>query len=98
MELDYFNEAANAEEFALRHAFLPFVTSPGWIPELMGPTESSRVLALKLGTSWEGSRTVPGRIGGMVNCVGTCWNYGNGLCSKEIHGDSKGGQLFALLK
>ena len=47
MELDYFNEAANAEEFALRHAFLPFVTSPGWIPELMGPKESSRVLALK---------------------------------------------------
>lgn len=62
MELDYFNEAANAEEFALRHAFLPFVTSPGWIPELMGPKESSRVLALKLGTSWEGSRTVPGRF------------------------------------
>ena len=43
MELDYYNEAANAEEFALRHAFLPFVTSPGWIPELMGPRGSSRV-------------------------------------------------------
>lgn len=52
MELDYFNEAANAEEFALRHAFLPFVTSPGWIPELMGPRESSRVLAL----NWYPSR------------------------------------------
>lgn len=49
MELDYYNEAANAEEFAVRHAFLPFVTSPGWIPELMGPPGSSRVLALKLG-------------------------------------------------
>lgn len=49
MELDYYNEAANAEEFAMRHAFLPFVTSPGWIPELMGPPESSRVLALTLG-------------------------------------------------
>eukprot|EP00438_Fugacium_kawagutii_P028797 Skav211412 [mRNA] locus=scaffold1528:477316:483401:+ [translate_table: standard] len=48
MELDYYNEAANAEEFAVRHAFLPFVTSPGWIPELMGPPGSSRVLALKL--------------------------------------------------
>ena len=43
MELDYYNEAANAEEFAQRHAFLPFVTSPGWIPELMGPRGSSRV-------------------------------------------------------
>jgi len=49
MELDYYNEAANAEEFAMRHAFLPFVTSPGWIPELMGPPEFSRVLALTLG-------------------------------------------------
>eukprot|EP00434_Breviolum_minutum_P034085 symbB.v1.2.030163.t1/scaffold3356.1/size58521/4 len=52
MELDYYNEAANAEEFAMRHAFLPFVTSPGWIPELMGPPESSRVLAL----NWYPSR------------------------------------------
>ena len=53
MELDYYNEAANAEEFAQRHAFLPFVTSPGCIPELMGPRGSSRVLAL----NWYPSRS-----------------------------------------
>jgi len=53
MELDYYNEAANAEEFAQRHAFLPFVTSPGCIPQLMGPRESSRVLAL----NWYPSRS-----------------------------------------
>ncbi|CAK9081068.1 unnamed protein product [Durusdinium trenchii] len=52
MELDYYNEAANAEEFAQRHAFLPYVTSPGWIPELMGPRQTSRVLAL----NWYPSR------------------------------------------
>eukprot|EP00913_Durusdinium_trenchii_P015684 g14739.t1 len=50
--LDYYNEAANAEEFAQRHAFLPYVTSPGWIPELMGPRQTSRVLAL----NWYPSR------------------------------------------
>ena len=53
MELDYYNEAANAEEFAQRHAFLPFVTSPGCIPELMGPRGTSRVLAL----NWYPSRS-----------------------------------------
>ncbi|CAJ1397749.1 unnamed protein product [Effrenium voratum] len=52
MELDYYNEAANAEEFALRHAFLPFVTSPGILKELMGPP-GSRVLAL----NWYPSRS-----------------------------------------
>ena len=57
MELDYHNEAANAEEFAQRHAFLPFVTSPGCIPELMGPKNSSRVLAL----NWYPSRS-PGEL------------------------------------
>ncbi|CAE8734675.1 unnamed protein product [Polarella glacialis] len=46
MELDYHNEAANAEEFACRHAFLPFVSSPGSIPELMAPPGKARVLAL----------------------------------------------------
>ena len=34
---------ANAEEFALRHAFLPFVTSPGILKELMGPPGSDRI-------------------------------------------------------
>ena len=33
-ELDYHNEAGNADEFAKKHAFLPFVSSPGWLPEL----------------------------------------------------------------
>lgn len=46
MELDYHNEAANLEEFAARHAFLPFVASPGWIPELTGPVGSARVLCM----------------------------------------------------
>lgn len=52
MELDYHNEAANAEEFAQRHAFLPFVSSPGAMPELMGPVGKSRILAL----NWYPSR------------------------------------------
>jgi len=46
MELDYHNEAANADEFARSLSFLPFVSSPGWIPELTGPKGSARVLAL----------------------------------------------------
>lgn len=46
MEVDYHNEAAHADEFAMRHAFLPFVSSPGWIPEYTGPVGSARVLAL----------------------------------------------------
>lgn len=47
MELDYHNEAANAEEFAVRHAFLPFVSSPGWVPEYTGGVGSARVLCLE---------------------------------------------------
>jgi len=46
-ELDYHEEAANAREFAVRHSFLPFVSSPEWIPELTGPRGSARVLALQ---------------------------------------------------
>jgi len=45
-ELDYHEEAANLEEFAVRHAFLPFVSSPGWLPEYTGPQGSARVLAM----------------------------------------------------
>lgn len=47
MELDYHNEAAFADEFAERHSFLPFVTSPGWIPEYTGPVGTARVLCLE---------------------------------------------------
>eukprot|EP00927_Polykrikos_kofoidii_P048833 TRINITY_DN43026_c0_g1_i1.p1 TRINITY_DN43026_c0_g1~~TRINITY_DN43026_c0_g1_i1.p1 ORF type:complete len:953 (+),score=105.46 TRINITY_DN43026_c0_g1_i1:53-2860(+) len=47
MELDYHNEAANAVEFAKRHSFLPFVSSPGWVPEYTGPRGSARVLCLE---------------------------------------------------
>ena len=46
MELDYHNEAGNADEFARKHAFLPFVSSPGWLPELTGPPGTARVLTL----------------------------------------------------
>lgn len=46
-ELDYHHEAANAEEFADRHAFLPFVSSPAVVPECTGPLESTRVLGLR---------------------------------------------------
>ena len=52
MEIDYHCEAANADEFAMRHAFLPFVSSPGWIPEYTGPKGSARVLCL----NWYPSR------------------------------------------
>jgi len=47
MELDYHNEAANAEEFAMRHAFLPFVSSPAWVPEYTGPPGVARLLCLE---------------------------------------------------
>eukprot|EP00930_Biecheleria_cincta_P014262 TRINITY_DN12355_c0_g2_i1.p1 TRINITY_DN12355_c0_g2~~TRINITY_DN12355_c0_g2_i1.p1 ORF type:complete len:726 (-),score=110.04 TRINITY_DN12355_c0_g2_i1:57-2234(-) len=47
-ELDYHNEAANAEEFARRHAFLGFVTVPRWVREFSGPQGRARVLA----TEW----------------------------------------------
>jgi len=47
MELDYHNEMANCEEFALRHAFLPFVSSPGCVRELTGPRGRARVLGMK---------------------------------------------------
>lgn len=52
MEVDYHNEAANADEFAMRHTFLPFVSSPGWIPEYTGPEGTARVLCL----NWYPSR------------------------------------------
>lgn len=57
MELDYHNEAANAEEFAECHAFLPFVSSPAMVPELTGPVGTARVL----GMSWYPSRA-PGEL------------------------------------
>ncbi|CAE8627394.1 unnamed protein product, partial [Polarella glacialis] len=47
MELDYHEEAANCLEFATRHAFLPFVSSPAWVPEFTGPEGSARVLCLE---------------------------------------------------
>eukprot|EP00931_Biecheleriopsis_adriatica_P045422 TRINITY_DN26017_c0_g1_i1.p1 TRINITY_DN26017_c0_g1~~TRINITY_DN26017_c0_g1_i1.p1 ORF type:complete len:757 (-),score=170.69 TRINITY_DN26017_c0_g1_i1:40-2310(-) len=48
LEVDYHNEAHNAEEFARRHAFLGFVTVPRWLPELTGPVGRARVLT----TEW----------------------------------------------
>ncbi|CAK0844344.1 unnamed protein product [Prorocentrum cordatum] len=47
MEVDYHVEAANLEEFAVRHAFLPFVSSPSWVPEYTGPEGSARVLCME---------------------------------------------------
>jgi len=43
-ELDYHNEAANAEIFLKKHRFLPFITAPHWVPELTGPKGTARVL------------------------------------------------------
>mmetsp|Transcript_35285 Transcript_35285/g.64550 ORF Transcript_35285/g.64550 Transcript_35285/m.64550 type:complete len:844 (-) Transcript_35285:93-2624(-) len=51
-ELDYHHEAGNAEEFGARHTFLPFVSSPGWVPEYTGPKGTARVLC----TKWYPSR------------------------------------------
>ena len=45
-ELDYHNEAANAEIFLKKHRFLPFITAPHWVPELTGPKGTARVLRL----------------------------------------------------
>mmetsp|Transcript_3655 Transcript_3655/g.13122 ORF Transcript_3655/g.13122 Transcript_3655/m.13122 type:complete len:796 (-) Transcript_3655:992-3379(-) len=44
-ELDYRTEAANAQEFIRRHAFLGFVTAPKWLPEFSGPEGACRVLS-----------------------------------------------------
>lgn len=46
-ELDYHNEAANAELFLKKHRFLPFVTAPRWLPEYSGPKGVTRVLTLE---------------------------------------------------
>eukprot|EP00913_Durusdinium_trenchii_P032439 g30371.t3 len=46
-ELDYHNEARNAELFLKKHRFLPFVTAPQWVPELTGPKGTARVLTLE---------------------------------------------------
>jgi len=46
-ELDYHNEAANAELFLRKHRFLPFVTAPHWLPELSGKRGETRVLTLE---------------------------------------------------
>ena len=43
-ELDYHNEAYNAELFLKKHRFLPFVTAPQWLPEYTGPKGTARVL------------------------------------------------------
>jgi len=47
LELDYHEEARNAQEFAVRHRFLPFVSSPAWVPEYTGPEGSANVLCLE---------------------------------------------------
>ncbi|CAE7253365.1 unnamed protein product, partial [Symbiodinium pilosum] len=46
-ELDYHNEARNAELFLKKHKFLPFVTAPQWVPEFTGPEGTARVLTLE---------------------------------------------------
>ena len=45
-ELDYHNEAYNAELFLKKHRFLPFITAPAWLPEFTGPKGTARVLYL----------------------------------------------------
>ena len=45
-ELDYHNEAYNAELFLKKHRFLPFITAPEWLPEFTGPKGTARVLYL----------------------------------------------------
>ena len=45
-ELDYHNEAHNAELFLKKHQFLPFVTAPKWLPQFTGPKGTARVLQL----------------------------------------------------
>ena len=47
-ELDYVQEAKNAEEFERAHAFLGYVITPRAVPELCGPEGRSRVLT----TGW----------------------------------------------
>lgn len=46
-ELDYHNEAYNADLFLKKHRFLPFVTAPHWLPEYTGPKGTARVLTLE---------------------------------------------------
>eukprot|EP00438_Fugacium_kawagutii_P028504 Skav229791 [mRNA] locus=scaffold2234:140475:154227:- [translate_table: standard] len=41
-ELDYHNEAYNAELFVKKHRFLPFITAPQWVPEFTGPKGTAR--------------------------------------------------------
>mmetsp|Transcript_88906 Transcript_88906/g.250389 ORF Transcript_88906/g.250389 Transcript_88906/m.250389 type:complete len:482 (+) Transcript_88906:230-1675(+) len=62
LEVDYHNEARNSEEFARRHEFLGFVTSPQWFPEYTGPKRVARVLT----TRWIFGRRIsdlPWRLG-----------------------------------
>jgi len=46
-EVDYHLEAANAEEFSRKHAFLGFVRAPKFYPEYSGPRGTARVLAME---------------------------------------------------
>jgi len=43
VEMDYMIEANNADEFRRRHAFLGFVTTPKWLPDM----STSRVLTME---------------------------------------------------
>jgi len=52
LELDYHNEALNAEEFAELHSWLGFVTAPRWNPKYTGPKGTARVLS----TEWVDGR------------------------------------------
>mmetsp|Transcript_4191 Transcript_4191/g.9130 ORF Transcript_4191/g.9130 Transcript_4191/m.9130 type:complete len:832 (-) Transcript_4191:92-2587(-) len=51
-ELDYHHEAGNLTEFGARHSFLPFVSSPGWVPDYTGPKGTAMLLC----TKWYPSR------------------------------------------